>query len=98
MYIYMSLPLPPSSSFSSSSPSSPLGLTHTDNAVVSSSIRTLRIIYESGLAPSDPIFQDPSIVRLLVRMISGPPLIGQCAITIITKACQVRSLEPHPLY
>ena len=66
-----------------------LGLTHSDNAVVSSSVRTLRIIYESGLAPSNPIFEDPSIARLLVHMISGPPLVAQSAATILTKACQV---------
>ena len=52
-------------------------------------MRTLRIIYDSGLAPSDPIFKDPSTARLLVDMISGPPLIAQSAATILTKACQV---------
>jgi hypothetical protein len=64
------------------------GLTHSDAAVVSSSVRTLRIIYESGLAPSGPIFDNPSTVRLLVHMISGTPLLAQSATTILTKACQ----------
>jgi hypothetical protein len=63
-------------------------LSHTDSAVVSSSVRTLRIIYESDLAPSGPIFSDRSTVRLLVHMVSGTPLLAQSATTVLTKACQ----------
>ena len=76
------------SSLPPSLPPSP-GLTHTESAIVSSSVRTLRIIYESELAPSDQIFKDLSTARLLVAMISGPPLVAQSATTVLTKACQV---------
>lgn len=64
------------------------GLGHSDQEVVSACIRTLRTLYLSDCAPSDTIFQDVTVARQLVKLLSGSPLIAQCAATVLAKACQ----------
>ena len=67
------------------------GVCHGDNAIVSASIRTLRTLYQSGRAPSSAVFQEETVARQLVQLVSScSPLIGQCAATVLAKACQVR--------
>ena len=78
--------------FTSHSLSCP-GVCHGDNAIVSASIRTLRTLYQSGRAPSSAVFQEETIARQLVQLVSSSsPLIGQCAATVLAKACQVRGV------
>ena len=68
------------------------GVCHPDASVVSTCLRTLRTLYQSDLAPSDVIFQDSAVARQLVHLISRSHLVGQCAATILAKACQGRCL------
>ena len=78
--------------FTSHSLSCP-GVCHGDNAIVSASIHTLRTLYQSGRAPSSAVFQEETIARQLVQLVSSSsPLIGQCAGTVLAKACQVRGV------
>ena len=75
------------------SPVSCPGVCHGDNAIVSASIRTLRTLYQSGRAPSSAVFQEDTVARQLVQLVSsGSPLIGQCAATVLAKACQVKGV------
>ncbi len=65
------------------------GLYHSNAIIVSACIRTMRTLYCSGLAPPSPLFDDATIAKQLVSMLSKSSILSQSAAIIISKACQV---------
>ncbi|XP_064388728.1 armadillo repeat-containing protein 8-like isoform X2 [Halichondria panicea] len=64
------------------------GLSHSNSSIVSACIRTLRTLYGSGLAPPSPLFDDVTVAKKLISLLSEVPAVSQSTAMIISKACQ----------
>ncbi len=58
---------------------------------MSACIRTLRTLYGSGLAPPSPLFDDVTVAKKLISLLSEVPAVSQSTAMIISKACQVHT-------
>ncbi|EDO45842.1 predicted protein [Nematostella vectensis] len=64
------------------------GICHSDRRVVEASVRSLRTLYLSNLTPSDPLYENPSVIPRLVDLLSGSYTEAECAASVIAKCCQ----------
>ena len=78
----------------------PTGLLHPSPPVMSCCLRTLRTLYSSSHTPlnPDPIFQDISVSRKLVSLLSEPHPLAQSAAVVLAEACQVSEKLTVPTY
>ncbi|XP_031567039.1 armadillo repeat-containing protein 8-like [Actinia tenebrosa] len=67
------------------------GICHENRQIVEASARSLRTLYLSNQTPSDPIYENPSVVPHLVELLSGSYTEAESAATIISKCCQSSS-------
>jgi hypothetical protein len=64
------------------------GLFFPEKSVVEACVKTIKIIYQSGKAPGQLVYEDPGVVPQLVQLLSESLTLAECAAIILKSSCE----------